>query len=177
MTAERKTEASGRTARGEGPAYSVVIPVYNSEGCLPELFKRLARTMGATGKQYEIIAVDDASPDGSWRVFEEHARLDPRLLAIQLMKNSGQARATICGLAHARGRIVVTMDDDLQHPPEEIPAVLAVLEGDPNADCVLATFENKRHVAYRNAASRLMQAINARAFGLPKGTGSSSFRA
>ncbi len=108
---------------------SVVIPVYRSEGSLRELVRRLRGVLDETGLDYELVFIEDGSPDGSWGVLEElqSAHRD-RIAAIQLMRNYGQQNAVMCGLRHATGEYVVTMDDDLQNPPEEIPKLLEAIE-------------------------------------------------
>ena len=156
---------------------SIVIPVYKSSGCLPELLCQLTRQLEEMGRPYEVILVDDASPDDSWRVIKDLAPRYPKVTAIRLMRNHGQAFATLCGLENARGQVVVTMDDDLQHPPEQLPKLLGPLESDPEIDCVFGHFEQKQHAAYRNLGSRAISWVNARAFGLPHDVRSSSFRA
>lgn len=158
------------------PDISVVIPVYNSHDCLPELTRQLTEVLGQIGKRYEVILVDDASPDASWSTIESLARQFPCISAIRLMKNGGQAAATVCGMAECRGRIIVTMDDDLQHPPDQLPILLNALESSPETDCVLACFPDKKHAGYRNLGSKMIRWINARAFGLPKDIKSSGFR-
>ena len=156
---------------------SVVIPVFNSGKCLPSLIERLGKALDETGSQKtEIILVDDASRDESWSVIKTLASQDSRVRGIRLMRNAGQAAATICGLCEARGAIVITMDDDLQHPPEEIPKLIEVLEAQPNIDCVFAYFPIKQHKIYRNVGSQLIRSIYARSFKLPKSVRSSAFR-
>ena len=156
---------------------SVVIPVYNSSGCLVELLKELSVVLGKRGRPFEVILVDDASPDNSWEIIRELSNSYPELVAVRLMRNGGQARATLCGLGKARGRIVVTMDDDLQQPPGELPVLLDELEANPNLDCVFGIFPKKEHAFYRNLGSRAIGWVNRRAFGLGKHVHSSSFRA
>ncbi len=155
---------------------SVVIPVYKSSGCLPDLLRQLVLQLDEIGRTYEIILVDDDSPDDSWRVVKELVLQYPEIRAIQLMRNGGQARATLCGFAHAQGDIIVTMDDDLQHRPDQLPKLLDVLESRPDLDCVFGAYMKKLHSGYRNLGSRIIRQINARAFGLPKDIQSSSFR-
>jgi polyisoprenyl-phosphate glycosyltransferase len=156
---------------------SVVIPVYRSSDCLPELLRQLTRQLEEMGRPYEVILVDDASPDDSWRVIKETVPRYPKVTAIRLMRNRGQASATLCGLEHARGEVVVTMDDDLQQPPDQLPKLLDTLESDAEIDCVFGYFEQKQHAAYRNLGSRAIRWVNARAFGLPRDLRASSFRA
>ncbi len=155
---------------------SVVIPVYNSAGCLRELVASLERTLTATGRSFELVLVDDASADASWPVICELAAAHPRLRALRLMVNGGQARATLCGLAEARGVLVATMDDDLQHRPDQLPVLLDKLARHPEADAVTGWFPAKHHAAYRNWGSRIITWINARAFHLPPDVRASGFR-
>lgn len=156
---------------------SIVIPVYRSGACLPELLRQLTRQLEEMDRPYEIVLVDDASPDDSWAVIKELVPGYSSVTAIRLMRNRGQAFATLCGLEHARGEIVVTMDDDLQHSPDQLPKLLDTLESDPEIDCVFAYFEQKQHAKYRNLGSRALRWVNARAFGLPRDLRASSFRA
>ena len=125
---------------------------------------------------FEIVLVDDASPDDSWSVIQGLAATTPNLHAIRLMRNSGQVKATLCGLSHARGEIVITMDDDLQHRPDQLPLMLAELESRPEIDCVFGVFPQKRHAKYRNVGSRVIQWVNKKAFGLSGKLRTSSFR-
>ena len=141
------------------------------------LLEQLAGEMKKLGRSYEVVLVDDASPDNTWESVRQLASGDSRITAVQLMRNCGQAIATLCGLSHARGRIVVTMDDDLQHRPDQLPKLLAVLESDPGLDCVFGCFPEKRHTWYRNIGSHVIHWVNSRAFAIPAGVRSSSFRA
>lgn len=156
---------------------SVVIPVYNSSDCLTELLRQLTETLDEMGDSYEVILVEDASPDNSWQVIEQLVPQYPRVSAIRLMSNAGQQKAVMCGLSHARGEIVITMDDDLQHPPDQLPVFLDALRSHPHVDCVFGHFDEKQHAGYRNLGSRMILWVNARAFGLPRNLGWSSFRA
>lgn len=156
---------------------SVVIPVYKSRDCLPELLRQLTGQLEFIGRSHEIILVDDASPDTTWSIILELTQKYRQLRAVQLMKNRGQAFATLCGFAHARGSIVVTMDDDLQHRPDQLPRLLEALEANLELDCVFGWFGEKQHTAYRNIGSNVMRWVTRRAFGLPKGFRSSTFRA
>lgn len=158
------------------PALSVVIPVYNSSGCLPELLRQLVDVLDQRGRSYEIILVDDDSPDDSWATIRRELPLYPKVRALRLMRNGGQARATLCGLEHARGDTVVTMDDDLQHPPDELPKLLDALAADAEVDCVFGVFDRKEHAGYRNLGSSIVQLTNARVFGLPRDVRFTSFR-
>lgn len=156
------------------PAYSVVIPVYNSARILPELHRRLTVLMQGLGKPYEVIFVDDCGRDNSWHVLQELATGDPAVTAIQLMRNSGQSNATLCGLAHAQGGIIITMDDDLQHPPEEIPALIEALG--PDVDVVMGVPKEKKHNWFRRLGSNVMHNINCYLLGKDRNLRFTSFR-
>jgi undecaprenyl-phosphate 4-deoxy-4-formamido-L-arabinose transferase len=104
------------------PDISVVVPVHNGERTLKDLLQRTRAAISAMSLTYEIIFVDDGSVDGSWRIIcESKADFPQQVRAFKLAKNSGQQAATLCGLQHARGEWVITIDDDLQSLPEEIP--------------------------------------------------------
>jgi undecaprenyl-phosphate 4-deoxy-4-formamido-L-arabinose transferase len=138
------------------PDISVVIPVYRSAEMLPKLVERLCAVLDGLGRPYEMIMVDDSSPDDSWRVLNELQRARPeRLVLIQLMRNFGQHNALMCGFRHARGRLLITMDDDLQNPPEEIPRLLEAIES-TGSDLVYGVPDEKQHPALRNAGSALI---------------------
>jgi polyisoprenyl-phosphate glycosyltransferase len=146
---------------------SVVIPVYNSAEILATLHDRLQATLQAMGRSFEIVYVDDGSNDASWRVLEGLQRHDPgHVIAVQLMRNFGQHNALMCGFHLARGEYVITMDDDLQHPPEELPKLLGAIDGS-DLDLVYGTFDHKRHCAARNIASWVVNRFYRLVFGSP----------
>jgi len=157
-----------------GQAYSVVIPVYGSAGILPELHRRLTAVMQGLGKPYEIIFVDDCGRDRSWQVLQELSNADKAVTAIQLMRNAGQSNATLCGLAHARGGMILTMDDDLQHPPEEIPALIEALGAD--VDVVMGVPREKKHHWFRRIGSNAIHDINCYLLGKDRSLRFTSFR-
>ena len=134
-------------------AITVVIPVYNGESSLQKLCGRLTEVLPAVGTSYEIILVNDCSRDGSWGVISQLAVTVPGVRGINLMRNYGQHNALLCGIRAARGDLIVTMDDDLQHQPEEIPRLLAWL--DEGFDVVYATPEREPHGFWRAIASRI----------------------
>lgn len=107
------------------PLISVVIPVYRSQESLCELSERLTQSLGSITNDFEVVLVNDGSPDDSWTVIEEIAAKDPRFVGICLSRNFGQHPAISQGLNHARGQWVVVMDCDLQDRPEEIPRLYA----------------------------------------------------
>jgi undecaprenyl-phosphate 4-deoxy-4-formamido-L-arabinose transferase len=125
-------------AAGEGDAgrlaVSVVAPVYNEADNLPELIRRVTDAVAPLGS-YEVILVDDGSKDDSWRIISEAAKADEHVVGVRFQRNFGQHPAVAAGFAQARGRVVVTLDADLQNPPEEIPKLVARL----GADCDVAT--------------------------------------
>jgi undecaprenyl-phosphate 4-deoxy-4-formamido-L-arabinose transferase len=138
---------------------SVVIPVYRAGGSLPQLLRELVDVLDALGRRYEIVCVDDGSPDDSWSVLRELAgRYGDQLVAVALMRNFGQHNALMCGFRHARGRLIVTMDDDLQHPPAEVPKLIAALS-DGQLDLVYGTFDRTQDRAWRNVTSWLVHRL------------------
>lgn len=140
----------------DSPHISVVIPVYRSEATLTDLTDRLMSVLRKTGALFEIVFVDDNSPDGSWRVLAELREKYPdNIVAVQLMRNSGQHNAIMCGLRHTRGRLIVTMDDDLQNPPEEIPKLLRAID-EGGFDLVYGQYAGKNHQPWRNLGSVLV---------------------
>lgn len=134
---------------------SVVIPVYNSQLTLPKLCSALAETLPAVCDDFEVILVNDGSADQSWEIISDLAKKYAWLDGINLMRNYGQHNALLCGIQAVKHELVVTMDDDLQHPPEEIPKLLDKLaEG---FDVVYGTPQKKEHGLWRNLASRLIR--------------------
>jgi glycosyltransferase involved in cell wall biosynthesis len=106
---------------------SVVIPVYRSEQTLDFLVERLAAVLPNVADTYEVILVNDGSPDNSWGAIERLAKQNPWVRGINLMRNYGQHNATLCGIRAAQYEVIFIMDDDLQNPPEEMPKLLAKL--------------------------------------------------
>jgi polyisoprenyl-phosphate glycosyltransferase len=154
---------------------SVVVPVFRSAALLPALAERLKSALDAQDRPWEIVMVDDASPDDSYAVMRRLRAADARVRIVQLARNHGQQHATLCGLNYARGDEVVTMDDDLQNPPEEIAPLLARLREGHAA--VIGRITDKRHGWWRNAGSRAHQYLAQRIIGKPRGLYLSSFRA
>jgi len=112
------------------PSVSVVTPVYGCAGCLEDLADRVSMVLAARCDSFEIIMVDDASPDGAWRRINEIAAVQPTVRGLRLSRNFGQHAAISAGLHHARGDKIIVMDCDLQDLPEEIPALLDALQGE-----------------------------------------------
>jgi len=131
--------------------YSVVIPVYNSNEGLPELCERLCNSLA--GFNYEIVLVDDGSRDNSWEVLKKEKSKRPNeIRIIRLSRNFGQHNAISCGINASGGDFMITMDDDLQHPPEEIVKLIRCQESN-DADLVYGLPENRKHGVVRIAGS------------------------
>ena len=109
---------------------SILIPSYNERESLPELLSWIHRTLDPDNKSYEIIIIDDGSDDGTWEAVKELAAADGCIRAIQFRRNYGKSAALFCGFKAARGRVVVTMDADLQDSPEEIPEMYRMVVED-----------------------------------------------
>jgi glycosyltransferase involved in cell wall biosynthesis len=159
------------------PDVSVVVPVYRSQEILPRLVEETTRALAASGhvRQFELILVCDASPDESWRVIQQLAQANPSVRGVLLRKNAGQHNATMAGLARARGARVVVMDDDLQHPPSAIPAMLAEL--DRGYDVCYTYYHNRQHAFWKKAGSKLNDVAANVLLSKPKGLYLSSFKA
>ncbi|MGZ3882975.1 MAG: glycosyltransferase family 2 protein [Bacteroidia bacterium] len=136
---------------------SVVIPVYNSAGTVHELITRIHQSLDQK-QSFEIVLIDDGSKDDSWKEIVRAKKNNPHLpiTAIQLSKNYGQHNAIMCGFSHAKGRLIVTMDDDLQHPPEEIEKLVQGYEA-TDADIVYGSYKNRQHDVMRNTGSFLFR--------------------
>jgi glycosyltransferase involved in cell wall biosynthesis len=157
--------------------YSIVIPVYKSGAWLPELVERIGRVMDKVGQPFELILVNDASPDlVTWPAIEKAAAQHPWVRGVDLFFNTGQFRATLCGLSEARGEFVITMDDDLQHPPEEMPKLIEAMEKEPRTDCVFGRYQQKQHSGFRNFGTRLMSSLLSLLYDKPSGLETTSFR-
>ena len=138
---------------------SVVIPVYNSAATLSLLCARIRETLLAARRSFELVLVDDGSTDDSWEVMELlKAEQGDGLTAIKLGRNFGQHNATLCGIRYASGRLIVTIDDDLQCLPEEIPALITVWE-DLDCDLVYGIYAKKKHSFFRNLGSKLLKKL------------------
>jgi glycosyltransferase involved in cell wall biosynthesis len=172
-------DAAQRSALTEGPylteSLSIVIPVYNSESSLPLLVERLASLLPGLAKRFEVILVNDDSRDRSAAIVENICHEREWVVGIHLMRNSGQHHALLAGIRQAQYETIVTMDDDLQNPPEEIRKLLARLaEG---MDVVYGYPERESHGVWRNLASRLTKLTLQAAMGVTVASHVSSFRA
>ncbi|HXF86174.1 MAG TPA: glycosyltransferase family 2 protein [Anaerolineales bacterium] len=154
---------------------SVVVPVYRGEGYIPPLIEQFARVLPSLAEQYEVILVNDGSPDRSWQLIQNAARQYEWVRGISLMRNYGQHNATLCGVREARYEIIVTMDQDLQHPPEEIAVLLAKLE--EGYDVVYGAPKKLPQGFIRNLLTAGIKRILARVMGIPSVRNISAFRA
>ncbi|MHC4470190.1 MAG: glycosyltransferase family 2 protein [Planctomycetota bacterium] len=154
---------------------SAVVPVFNGSSTLVELVDRLEKALAAADPKHEIILVDDGSSDDSWEVVRRLADERERVIGVELMRNHGQHSALLCGIRKARHDIIVTLDDDLQNPPEEIPRLLERLT--PELDVVYGYPRSQRHSAARVLASRVTKLVLRKAMGADTATKVSSFRA
>ncbi len=154
---------------------SVVIPVYKGQASLPELVERLDRALPQAAQEFEGILVNDGSPDESWKVIQELAGRYAWVRGIDLMRNYGQHNATLCGVREARYEVTVTLDDDLQHPPEEIQSLLAKM--DEGYDVVYGIPRQRPHSWWRNAFSSFTKRTLARVMGIKTVRDIGSFRA
>lgn len=159
---------------GEVPRVSVVVPVYNSEGSLPDLVRRLDAVLRPATAAFEVILVDDCSRDGSWAVIRSLCAGSSVVRGIRLMRNFGQHNALLCGIREARHEVVVTIDDDLQNPPEEVPKMLAALDED--CDVVYGTPQAEQHGVWRDMASRITKLALQNAMGAETARQVSAFR-
>jgi len=144
---------------------SVVIPVYNEASTLEDLHHRLSQTLKSQGRSYEIIVVDDGSTDASAEILRLLRERDRDLRVVRLNRNYGQHAAVFAGLERARGAVVITMDGDLQNPPEEIPALLQKI--DEGYDVVGGQRESRHDPLFRRVGSRLINRLTSRIVGVP----------
>ena len=120
-----------RPPAGAAPAkveLSIVVPVYDELESIPRLYESLTAALGRLGKTYELIVVDDGSTDGTFAALTALAERDERLKLIQFRRNFGQTAAMAAGFEHARGRVIVPIDGDLQNDPDDIPRLLEKIE-------------------------------------------------
>jgi undecaprenyl-phosphate 4-deoxy-4-formamido-L-arabinose transferase len=175
MNADSQGHPNPENKRRRLAGLSVVIPVYRSEAILPELVRCLQPVLGTIANDFEVILVNDCSPDRSWDVISDLAGQYSWIHPINLMRNYGQHNALLCGIRAARYECIVTMDDDLQHPPEEIPKLLEVLAG--GYDVVYGTPEREQHGAGRDLASWITKLALQNVMGAEVARKVSAFRA
>jgi undecaprenyl-phosphate 4-deoxy-4-formamido-L-arabinose transferase len=147
-----------------GPEISVVIPVFNEQECLPELLQRLAASMQTLGRPYEVLLVNDGSADRSLEILREASAADPALRVIDFNRNYGQHAAVFAGFESARGEIIVTLDADLQNPPEEIAKLVAKIE--EGYDVVGSVRQKRQDPLFRRIASRIINKVTSTVTGV-----------
>ncbi len=158
----------------QGPMYSVVIPVYRSANILPRTLERLDAFFDKHPMRHEIIFINDGSPDNSWPVLEKIKGDRDDVVIIDLLRNSGQHSAMMCGLEHACGDFVITMDDDLQNPPEQIIHLIEKIN--EGHDVVFGEFPQKMHGLTRMLGSKVIGWLNTKLFKKPPGLVLTNFR-
>ena len=141
---------------------TIVVPVYGGHAALAELHERLSASMIDAGLTWELILVDDRGRTESWAAIRALAQTFPEVTGLRLSRNFGQHAATICGIEHARGSWIVTMDDDLEHPPEAIASMLEA--GNDETPLIYGLFPRRTHSGVRNLSSELMRWTLKRAF-------------
>jgi undecaprenyl-phosphate 4-deoxy-4-formamido-L-arabinose transferase len=143
---------------------SVVVPVYNGSDTLPMLVDEVGKVLPGVADEFELVLVNDGSPDQSWQVITSLARSRPWVRGIDLMRNYGQHNATLCGVREARFEVIVIMDDDLQNPPCEIPKLLEKLE--EGYDVVYGVARKRQQAWWKTLASVIVKRAIAYVMGL-----------
>ena len=157
--------------------YSVVVPVYNSEHTLHELYERVSKVFDETlQEEFEMILVDDGSKDHSYEVMEELHDKDNRVKIIQQARNFGQHPALLCGFKYVKGDFIITMDDDLQHPPEEIPKLVKVMNERYDVDVIIAKYEGRQHNIIRRMGTWVSVYATSKMLKKPRDLEITSFR-
>lgn len=153
---------------------SIVIPVYRAEATLLDLYGQLSGAISKLASDFEIILIEDAGGDGSWQIIEHLASADHRVCGIRMSRNYGQHNALLCGIRAAKYDLILTMDDDLQHPVSEIAPMLAALT--PDYDVVYGAPQEEQHGFLRDLASQLTKIALASAMGAETARNVSAFR-
>jgi len=153
--------------------YTVLVPVYRSMNMLPILFDRVVASMEALGQTFELLLVEDCGGDDSWSIIENLIEQDSRVRGIKLSRNFGQHNALLAGIRNARGEFIITLDDDLQNPPEQITLLVEQLK---NNDLVYGVPAEERHGFFRDFASKLTKSMIQKSLGNPNAKHISAFR-
>ena len=156
-------------------AVSIVVPVYRSEAILPHLAAKVQEAMAGSALSYELILVNDVSPDASWEVIKRLAGEYPFVRGICLSKNVGQHNATMAGLCNVRGETVIVMDDDLQHPPEAIIKLAESIRS--GFDVCYTRYGHRQHAMWKKAGSWFNDRVATILLNKPAGLYLSSFKA
>lgn len=159
------------------PLYSIVVPVYNSEHTLNELYTRLNRVFEEVIREpYELILIDDGSKDRSYAIMQKLRQKDNRVRIIQMARNFGQHPALLCGFTYVKGEFIITMDDDLQHPPEEIPKLINAMNSNDDVDAIIASYEGRQHSPIRRLGTFVSVWATSKMLGKPSDLQITSFR-
>ena len=154
--------------------YSAIIPAFNSEATLEEVITRTRQVFESRGFDYEIIVVNDGSSDNSWEIIRRMSKFSPHIIAISLLQNYGQHNANFCGFRYSKGDFIITLDDDLQNPPEEIPKLIS--KANEGYDLVIGRFKVKQSSFFRRAGSTMINMLCNQIFKKPPGLDMSNFR-
>ncbi len=153
---------------------SIVVPIYRGETYIESLVLRLVKVLPKIVEKYEIILINDGSPDSSWAIIEQMVKKHKWVKGVCLMRNYGQHNATLCGIRLARYELILTMDQDLQHPPEEIPVLLAKLK--EGFDVVYGAPKKLPQGFWRNVMTANIKRLLAKVMGVPSVQNISAFR-
>ena len=155
---------------------SIVVPCYNSSVTIKELCERVDKAL--IDHQYELILVNDYSPDNgkTWNEIVVNAENNNNIIGIDLQKNVGQFASIMCGLNASKGSFIITMDDDLQQHPEDIPAMISSIQNREDIDCYIGKYKNKKHGIIRNIGSKLVSKMYEISAQKPKNLKMGSFR-
>lgn len=159
----------------QGVSVSIVVPVYRSEAILPHLVAKVQEAMAGSGLGYELILVNDVSPDGSWEVIKRLAAEHNFVRGVCLSKNVGQHNATMAGLGQVRGGVVIVMDDDLQHPPQAILKLVDSIKS--GHDVCYTRYAHRQHAAWKKLGSWFNDRVATLLLNKPVGLYLSSFKA
>lgn len=164
--------------RQSDPMVSVVVPCHRTGSRIAQLVSEVQQELASVTGSWELVLVDDASPDDiTWHAISTAAEQDGRVRGIQLMAQSGQFAATLSGLGASRGEVVITMDDDLSHRPDQIHHLLDALRTSTDLDAVVATYSQTNRKPYRRMGSRIYRRLLKHTFGLPSTLSLTGFRA
>jgi len=156
---------------------SIVVPVYRSAQILPMLVDQIHGEMkdGGWEERFELLLINDASPDNSWQVIRELAQSHSFVKGVSLRRNFGQHNAIMAGLNHVSGELIILMDDDLQHPPQAIGDMVRAI--DDGYDVCYTNYLNRQHAGWKKLGSKFNDMVATRLLGKPKGLYLSSFKA
>jgi polyisoprenyl-phosphate glycosyltransferase len=172
--AQRLAAQAGEVTDPHSCTFSLVVPVFNSAGVVERTIDRIVEVFEGAGLSYELILVNDGSKDGSWEIIAEQARSRPHVVALNLLRNYGQHHANLAGFRESTGDYVITLDDDLQNPPDQ--ALILIEEAMKGHDVVFGRFERKQAAGYRRLGSKLISMVNRRIFAQPPELTVSNFR-